>query len=130
MQLRNWYTPRALRILLVVYWCTLFVLTHLPKMGALSPAARHDKIGHAAAFALLGLLLGAAWQKSAGKLAPVQLLAAWLSVVLYAALDEWTQSFVGRTASFADWVADALGALVGLVLVAWLRGTRYPPLDQ
>jgi VanZ family protein len=39
-------------------------------------------------------------------------------------MDEWTQSFVGRTASIYDLLVDALGALVGLVLF-WCIATRF-----
>ena len=49
----------------------------------------------------------------------------------YAATDEWHQSFVpGRTASIKDWLADAAGILVALiVLAAWdlLRRGRARP---
>jgi VanZ family protein len=43
--------------------------------------------------------------------------------MIYAGLDEWTQSFVGRHASAWDWMADAIGAFLGLALFAWL-GSR------
>jgi VanZ family protein len=41
--------------------------------------------------------------------------------LLYAAVDEWTQRFVGRSTSLTDWWADIIGAMVGLTLYALTR---------
>lgn len=113
--------PRTWRVLLACYWLTLLVLTHFPPAGLMSPATRHDKIAHLVAFAVLAAMLATTWQLSAGRLTPPQLGWAWLAVIVYAALDEWTQTFVGREASVGDWLADAAGAFVGLATFAWLR---------
>jgi VanZ family protein len=36
--------------------------------------------------------------------------------LIYAALDEWTQPFIGRTCELLDWLADAGGAIVGSLI--------------
>ena len=49
--------------------------------------------------------------------------AALLVVALYAASDEWHQSFVpGRSSDRMDWVADCLGSALGvLAMYIWYR---------
>jgi len=104
------------------YWLILFAATHLPRdFPAVPPQQRVDKLVHLAAFALLAWLLATAWQRSAGRLTGSHLRAAWLAIVLYAAVDEWTQPWVGRCGSPADWLADATGAAVGLIVFHWMQ---------
>jgi VanZ family protein len=42
-------------------------------------------------------------------------------LVLYAALDEWLQGFIGRSAALTDWLADVLGAVLVLAVLEWRR---------
>lgn len=69
-----------------------------------------DKILHFGAFAVLGWLLGyGAYRSGLPPVWPV------LAGLLYAASDEWHQSYVpGRSVEAADWVADALGVAAGV----------------
>jgi len=73
----------------------------------------HDKLLHAAAYAVLGALVGAAI--TASQLAPPRAIAlAALLAAAYGATDEWHQRYVpGRTADPADLAADAAGAIAG-----------------
>jgi VanZ family protein len=107
--------------LLFVYWLALFAATHVPKRFPGLPTHHWDKAAHFAAYALLAALLATAWQLAAGRLARSHLIAAWVVLLIYAVVDEWTQLAVGRDASFLDGLADAAGAGTGLVLFAWLR---------
>jgi VanZ family protein len=70
-----------------------------------------DKMIHFAVYGLLAILIcriGRGWHAA--------ILGALLAAA-YGATDEWHQSFVpGRSAEFADWLADALGAVVA----AWI----------
>lgn len=116
--LRN---PRTWQLALTGYWLALFASTHVPSNLPLLPGEGIDKLVHFAAFALLAAILATTWQLAAGHLTARHLLVLWIVIVLYAALDEWTQSFVGRSTSFADWTADALGALLAIALFAWCR---------
>ena len=109
------------QIALALYWLVLFVTTHMPSELAALPGAWTDKFVHVTAFALLALLLAAAWQVSAGPLGLRHLALAWILLVGYGAIDEWTQTFVERQASFWDFAGDALGALIGLALFAAMR---------
>lgn len=77
-----------------------------------------DKLYHFIEYAILGGLLTRALVKAKLAIVPsrwVWHVAAVLSI-LYGASDEWHQSFVpGRFATLADWVADALGAIGGVL---------------
>lgn len=78
-----------------------------------------DKVAHFGAYLVLGgLLARAVVSRGSG------ILLGWA----YAASDEIHQTFVpGRTFEIADWVADALGVLVGVFLFHWWcrRGPRW-----
>jgi VanZ family protein len=126
MRLHILTNPRFWSILLLCFWLTLFVLTHLPKLGALTPVTFYDKAVHGVAYALLAVVLATTWQLNAGELWVAQLGWAWFALVLYAALDEWTQPFVGREASFGDWIADVVGAAVGVGLFVVVRRWSGP----
>jgi VanZ family protein len=103
------------------YWLALFAATHLPVHFPGLPGAGADWLVHFAAFAILAWLLVSAWERTVGRLHRRHLHAAWWLLVLYAAADELTQLLVGRTASAADWLADAAGAALGLALFAAWR---------
>lgn len=79
----------------------------------------HDKLVHAVAYAVLGILVALAL--SGPRLAGGRrlLLAAVAVASLYGATDEWHQARVpNRQADAADWVADTAGALGGAALAA------------
>jgi VanZ family protein len=96
----------------------IFVASAVPNLDT-APMAVSDKSLHFAAYAVLGVLLlraraGAAW----GGITSGAAVGAWTLAVLYGATDEWHQSFVpGRTAALDDWLADAVGAFVGVAAV-------------
>ncbi|GLC27331.1 VanZ family protein [Roseisolibacter agri] len=99
-------------------WATLvLVATSWPNPG-LPQAGRVDKVLHALSYGLLGWLVGRAVPASTRG----QLAAAFAGLVAFGALDEWHQGFIpGRATSGADLLADAVGALVGLLLYAARR---------
>jgi VanZ family protein len=88
-----------------------------------------DKIYHFIEYTILGGLVARAFLKAKPSVVPSQLvwgLAAVLSI-LYGASDEWHQTFVpGRLATVADWVADVLGSIAG-VLGAYLYYKKKQP---
>ena len=91
-----------------------------------------DKFAHFGAFLGLGVLF-MTLRATRGPFSWPSLLGRWLILIGYAVFDELTQSLVGRDAEVADGIADALGALTGLHLVAffyWYRqSTKKPPAD-
>lgn len=103
-------------------WAALiFALSSRPTIPVDLQLGR-DKLAHFAAYTVLGLFLGRARRASG-----LSALAAALLGLAYAASDEWHQSFVpGRSADVADWLADALGVLAGLLLSQRLADRRAP----
>lgn len=67
-----------------------------------------DKLAHGLAYLVMGWL----WQKATGRI-----LLSWLICAMYGLTDEWHQSMVpGRLTDLGDWLADALGAALGVGL--------------
>lgn len=106
-------------------WAALiFAVSHRSTV-ALPNVSNADKLSHAAAYAVLGAALAYALHRSG-----VRRWALWTVALgwLYGASDEFHQSFVpGRSPDVADWVADAVGVLIGtFVYRRWLawRGPR------
>ncbi|MFC2099416.1 VanZ family protein [Candidatus Bipolaricaulota bacterium] len=87
--------------------CSVHIQLQPAGGGVVFPGA--DKLFHAAEFAVFALL---AWKAFRRRLAP-----ALLATLLFAALDEFHQSFVPtRDASVLDGLADAVGAVLALVV--------------
>lgn len=85
-----------------------------------------DKVAHFGAYFVLGFLLAHATTR----LQRAPQVAIMLGLV-YGFLDEFHQSFVpGRDASVGDWVADALGTVLGVLLFLFVRRTRGPTREQ
>jgi len=92
----------------------LFLLSELRGVPLVVFLATHDKIVHGVLYAVLGALLGWAWYAAGRRPAHVWVIAlGWL----YGAVDELHQAFVpNRIPSLSDWVADAIGVLIGYVV--------------
>ena len=109
----------ALTVMAVTFYFSSQPSTSLPDFGGLDYLVK--KSGHAAGYALLALALWHAleWRRDRRWLT-------WLLTVLYAATDEFHQTFTaGRHPSFWDVaVFDNLGALVSLWLAGWRLGRK------
>lgn len=117
--LRGW--DRWYRHTLPAYWVFLFSVTHLPQLRPPVSLPESDKLAHFVAYALLAFLLWR-FRESFGR--PVSSSFIWLAavgLVAFAAVDEYTQPFVGRDASWLDWVCDAAGVLSVLTVLEWRR---------
>ena len=95
------------------------ILSTFP-VAALQPnVANADKIGHAAVYSVLGFLYAVAWHRH-GSSHPAVAERTLAMVLLFGALMEYLQSLVGRDPSMADWVADGVGGVFGILLwKAW-----------
>lgn len=116
---QHWY-----RGALPAYWVYLLCMTHFPRLRLKTHVTAADKVAHVVCFALLAFLF---WRfaETFRKPAPpwlVWLTLAWLG--LYAALDEWTQGFVGRGTDVQDWLADMLGIMAVLAVLEWRRRAK------
>lgn len=99
----------------------MLVLSHLPneRVPAWMLELGDDKARHLLAYAAwAALLLGGSkpwWPRRGQALLGITVLAAG-----FAALDEWTQPWSGRTCSFWDFSASVLGALLGCAgILGW-----------
>ncbi|HLS91295.1 MAG TPA: VanZ family protein [Limnochordia bacterium] len=108
-------------LLPIGYMGLLYYLSSIPggeieEIGIRIP----DYLLHAAAYAVLALLLHAALRRAWQAPPRTAWWIAWMVAVVYGVTDEYHQSFVpGRDPSLKDLVADALGAAMALSL--WTR---------
>ena len=127
----------AARPLLAIYWTTLAIFTHWPRLNLGTPdpwesGLPTDKLLHFGAFGLLSALLISA--KPAGRKASpfFNVLLAFLIATVYAYVDEFSQVwFAGREASWADFFANF--SVISIFLIAGtmadvLRWRRRHPL--
>lgn len=113
---RRWY-----RRALPAYWVFLFCATHFPKLELPGAVPQSDKLLHVVAYGLLAFLF---WRFAEARRRPLPGHFVWIALAvlaLYAVLDEWLQSFVGRSASLLDWLADVLGIGLVLAMLEWRR---------
>ena len=117
--LQSGRAPRIAQGLLLAYWLLLFTATHIPLSGVRGGYLPGDKFLHAGAYAVLSFLFMAAVLCTRRRTSWLVALIVFAVVVAYGAIDERTQSFVGRHASLTDWYADALGAATGVLIFQW-----------
>lgn len=112
---------RLLCILAVVYAAGLLACTHWPRVtvpGVDVGGLPLDKAAHLALYLGLSLLVigacgfrrGGCWQGVAG---------CFLGILVFAAVDEVTQAWVGRMPEVLDWMADGVGAAAGVLGFYW-----------
>lgn len=90
---------------------TVLVFSLLPP-GVETPTTGWDKANHFAGFVALAVLGALAYGRRRG--------AVFLGLLAFGALIEALQWLSGyRLAEWGDWLADALGAAAGQVLMAW-----------
>jgi VanZ family protein len=109
-------------ILLVVYWTTIFVLTHIPvkHISFLTKQLNlSDIILHFLAYFILSFLLWTALNPS--KKVDWRKARVWwilLVIICYGLLDEWLQTYTQRGCSVYDFLADLTGAITALILLS------------
>lgn len=121
-------SSRALGILWIGHWVLVLVVTHAPV--TVSPAIvrrGEDKLIHFLLYFFLAMLGG--WRVLRRSVPGVEgRLIGWAAVyMVFAALDEWTQRFVGRTPSVYDWLADACGVILATVFLMARRRRLVEP---
>ncbi len=112
---------KLIKISLLFYWPTLFVLAHIQIPSAVRKAGVSDKSLHFIAYLALVFLLW--FTLSPDRKVNWRRAAAWwvlLVIVCYGVIDELLQGVVpGRSCDAMDFVADLVGALTGLILLAF-----------
>jgi VanZ family protein len=107
---RRWLPPAL--------WAALIlVLTSIPAPPDLTagiPLLHLDKVVHFLLYAGQGWLVTRALRTRR----PRSLLAALLGIAVFGAFDEWHQHLFARTPSLVDWIADVIGASVGVAFAS------------
>ena len=105
---------RWILLVLAVYWITLFIGTHVP-LGEVEGLPEHsDKGMHFGAYAGLAFLLGL-WIGAGRPMRWRHYLMVFGIVAAYGLLDELLQiPLESRTADVYDFIADCIGATIGL----------------
>jgi hypothetical protein len=111
-------------VILIFYWVSIFVATHIPVPGWTRKMGVSDKTMHFVAYMVLTLLLwlGTSFEKKADwkKIRPWLLLT---TVILYGLADELLQHFsVERSVDIQDFTADVVGSAVAMMMVTILSG--------
>jgi len=118
--MNNFWSYRAPAI---AWALILFTLSSIPKLQSPFHFSKwDDKLNHLAAYAILGALVLRALPRASGTLPNARevRLAAVLGI-LYGLFDELHQYFVpGRFVEFNDFVADAIGVMIGAGFYLWL----------
>lgn len=105
----------------VAVWTVLTIaLSTLPVQAVQPSVPDADKLGHAAVYGVLAFLCARAWHRH-GSTDSAAFERAFAMAVAFGALMEWVQGHVGREPSLQDWIADGVGALIGLACwKAWM----------
>ncbi|MFL9609515.1 VanZ family protein [Methylobacillus sp. Pita2] len=111
-------TPERLKYLalgmLILLVAGIFIGGEAPGAGSLFPSP-WDKVVHFFVFGTIGVLAGLAFLR-------LPLAAVWIIVVALGAADELHQLYIeGRQAGLDDLLADALGGLAALPVLALVR---------
>lgn len=108
-------------VLLSAYCLLIFMLSHQSSLPAPMLFMHQDKLVHATAYAIMGLL---AWRVFVF-LPQKKTMVALVSILfcsVYGMSDEFHQSFIdGRDADVWDWFADTVGASLMVGFLAWRR---------
>lgn len=114
--------------LAVAAWMALTVILSTFPVDGIQPSVPNaDKLGHAAVYGVLAFLYARAWRRhGSSQSAAVERTMAM--VLAFGAVMEIIQGYVGRDQSFADWMADGVGALVGIAFwKAWMIVVNSTP---
>lgn len=122
----------ARTILWLLCFAGAFFATHRPPSPEPGGLPIHDKVLHAAGFALLAGATAWRFQPVQRELSATRALVMLAGLSLYGAIDELTQPPFGRSCDLGDWTADVFGALAGLSLARHLfaRGRAREPLQR
>jgi|688.fasta_scaffold405772_3 VanZ family protein len=116
---------RPLLALTIGYTLVLVFATHYPEPGRLlGPNPPSDKTLHLLAYGTLGLLTAAALAAS-GRWSLRSLAGLATGLAAFAAADEITQPWFGRSAEPLDWACDLAGLAAGIAAVAAARWWRH-----
>lgn len=106
--------------LLIAYWLTMFVITHIP-LPKLDVPRHSDKLVHFVGYGLLMFLFRFRQQLAGSSGWKGSVWFAAIILIVYAVVDEVLQAPVNRTPDLQDGIADAIGVLLGAILFFLLK---------
>ncbi len=112
---------KVLIIPLIIYWLIILIGTSLPADSFADSIELSDKVKHFVAYMGLAVILGLNlhFQERWKVARNFYIVITFFICVTYGVVDEFHQMFIpNRFAEFFDWVADSLGALVGILSVS------------
>jgi VanZ family protein len=113
VSVRRWLPPAL--------WAALIlVLTSIPAPSGPATFPYLDKIVHFLMYAGQGWLVARALRTRRFAALAVAL----VGIAVFGFLDEWHQQFVSRDPNLFDWIADVIGASVGIALASWMRAAE------
>ena len=116
MSARRWLPPAL--------WAALIlVLTSIPTPSGPGGIPHLDKITHVLMYAGQGWLVTRALRTRRFAALAVAL----VGIALFALLDEWHQQFVSRDPEVMDWIADMIGASLGIAAASRVRVVETAP---
>ena len=113
MSARRWLPPAL--------WAALIlVLTSIPAATGPGGMPHLDKVVHVLMYAGQGWLVTRALRtRGFGALA-----IALVGIAIFGLLDEWHQQFVNRDPDLMDWIADVIGASLGIAAASRVRAVE------
>lgn len=113
------------------YSAIIFYLSSRPGSDVQIPWQIGDKVAHLIEYAILGFLVLWAYLKTRSEKQMILWLWAILWCMLFGLSDEWHQSFVpGREVSILDWIADAIGSMLGASFCLVINQNRKKVIDH
>jgi VanZ family protein len=111
---------RVIAAMLAVYWIALFISTHtpIPQMDRMPKFS--DKVMHFGAYFGLAFLFSL-WRASRRGWDAWSPMLVVVVIALYGVADELLQGPVNRSPEVADWTADVIGAIGGVVMFMALQ---------
>lgn len=118
---------KIILVIFIVMWITAFIATHIPRqyipkeVTALGGFTLHaiGFLGLSSWFILTVVAFGISLKR--------RVLLVLFVMMVYAALDEYTQQFFGRSTDLADWITDTSATVVAIILwenILWLVRRR------
>lgn len=102
-------------LVLGIYWPVVFWLTHIPVPDVARQSGMSDKTMHVLAYFVLTFLVWfAASPYHKARWNRIKVWVVLATVIGYAAIDEYLQGYVGRSADMQDFIADVFGVVLGL----------------
>jgi VanZ family protein len=115
---RRWVPPLLWAVFILVL--TSIPGSAVPDVGDVPSGT--DKLVHGTIYGILGFLTARALREPGARRPWRHYLLALLGIAVLALLDEWHQTFIpGRDMDLFDWVADVVGATIGMSAGVLLR---------